>query len=128
MSIIPQSRPGDIERSRWVWTPEKLEGKIVSLDELKNLFHETPELAVIDILEDKKGYVVYGRKFKKFSFPEGQREAYKCKSCNNLIIGSPVINDDTSIKDGVPLSGREGFDVSCGKCYSHLDDTTFMQS
>ena len=120
--------PGDMERSRWAAVSAELEGKIVSLDELKRLFPETEELSVIDLLEDKERYAVYGRKSKKIRFLSARQEAYRCKSCNTLMIGSPVIEDDTSIHDGVPLTGREGWDASCRKCYAHLDEETYAMS
>ena len=116
--MLPPSKPADEERRRWIAT--NLEGRVVSVEELKKLFPKQGNLPEIGVTKDTETYKVYGRVLKNL--------AYECKSCNTVVVGSPNIEDDTSIELGMPLAGRSGYDLYCKQCHAHLEDVTLEMS
>ena len=121
------SKPGDSERNRWEQFPKGLKGKIISRDELNEIFPKEGNWSKIKVISANKAYTVYGRRKKdglKFDLPL----AYDCNNCDNIILGPPRIEDDESINDGVPLSGSLGYDSYCTNCDHRLGGQVFMQS
>lgn len=114
------------ELAGWRTLPSGLEGKIITLDELKHLFPADENNSEIEALKDSTYYTIYGRRkglIGKYSVEE--RLACLCKSCNNLILGPPNIVEVNTLG---PLSGREGCDMYCCHCNSYLYDFTFKCS
>lgn len=123
--------PGDSERMRWKIIPPSLERKVVnSIDELKKIFPADRKFGEISLTEKKKGtktHKIYGRAFRN---KERILDyvAYECPGCEKIVIGPPRIEDDTSIKLGMPLAGREGYDAYCTNCHTHLTSNAFANS
>ncbi|MEK6816368.1 MAG: hypothetical protein AABY09_02040, partial [Nanoarchaeota archaeon] len=116
MSLVPKPLPSVQERCKWLNVPAGLEGAIVkSLDELEALFPKSDEDSEMRVLEDNAKYIVYGRE--KLGYGLVESLAYQCKNCSQIIVGMPVIHDDTSIGLNLPLAGREGYDMYCSKCF-----------
>ncbi len=130
MNLIPELTPGDMEGAGWYPLYEEhpgLEGKVIPLEDLKDVMSEVlgsdEELIAISKNED---YTVYGFR------PEGKgmriKFAYLCHHCEHLILGQPRVVDDVSIRDNIPLAGREGYDVYCNECGTYLEGFTGMMS
>jgi hypothetical protein len=126
MTLLPRHKPGNMERAKWSNVPHGLEGRIVSILELKNIFPIDDKYGEIEIIQEEPKYSVYGRRAKpsQYAIPL----AYQCKSCNNIVMGPPRIKDDTSIRLNIPLTGREGYDLYCRVCNTHLKDFTWKVS
>ena len=130
--FMPESMPGDGERYRWRDVSSDLACKVVdSLEELKELFPENDEFGEIIEIKEKeyqgRKYIQYGS-INKGHFKSLEPVAYKCDCCDKIVIGPPRVGDDTSIKDGHPLSGSLGWYVSCTNCNALLDSHIIMQS
>jgi hypothetical protein len=126
MSMGPEPQLGDTERLNWEGIPSELEGRVVSLEELKKLFPAEGGVSEVGVLEDNKNYRVYGRK-------RGEMVllpllAYECKRCNAFVIGPPKITDEDSIHSGRHLTGRRGYDIYCSNCNAHIKEFTFERS
>ena len=127
MSFFPPTLPSETERRGWSDVPGDLVGRVVSLDELRNLFPSKNGFTSPEILERKRNYSIYALK------PLSPKHwaikvAYECGGCNKIIVGQPEIRDDTSIDLNIPLAGREGYDTYCKNCNYHLEDITFVVS
>ncbi|MFH0798541.1 MAG: hypothetical protein V1906_03965 [Candidatus Woesearchaeota archaeon] len=126
MSLMPKCGYSNWERVSWHVVPSGLEGKIVTLDELRHLFPACDTYSEVEALEDSVRYAIYGRRkgfTGKYSIEE--RLACLCKSCDNLIIGPPRIVEANTIG---PLSGRTGCDMYCHNCDMYLYEFTFERS
>lgn len=124
--MMPDPLPGDIERSQWTHVPAQFTGiKIKSLDELKQVFPKDTDHSEVQSVRDNPKYLVLGRVIAG-RYPEYL--AYQCKSCKTIVVGPPNIQDDLSIKEGIPLAGREGYDVYCHQCQTQFEEHTFKQS
>jgi hypothetical protein len=121
MSILPPRMPGDSERMRWQDLPES--GQAVTINQLRERFPEDDSKSCVDVVDTKENFKIIGRRFKKAQGIK-VRIAYQCNACNGVFYGPPRIVDDNSIDDGIPLSGREGYDLYCHGCNSHLDSKT----
>lgn len=120
MVIAPFPQPGDFRRRLWTKLDYDLEGRIVTLDALKQLFPTSDGFEEVIEIGTKpsgagKGCTVYGRKVADMT-NYAERLAYGCGRCKNLVLGSPRIEDDNSIDDGMPLSGRRGYEAYCRSC------------
>ena len=123
MSLIPPSMPGDMERLLWESVPRELQGRVTSLKELPGLFPNFSDRDIV-ILSTGRNHAVYGVKISRFP----TYLAYDCFNCDKIILGPPRINDDVSIRMGMPLAGREGFDAYCANCSIKLYGHTFKMS
>jgi len=121
MSLIPRPMPGDFYRNSWHDLNLPEDKPVRSLDDLRRAL---PDKEIV--VEDGVGYVVYELKTGKGS--KVGKVAYSCKKCDTFFVGMPIVRDDTSIGDGHPLAGREGFDVFCGNCEAHLYGETYRIS
>ena len=122
MSLVPPQMPGDIERSFWSHIPSRLRGRVTSLKEISGLFPDFVDREV-GIIRTEQDYIVYGVNVGLPVFL-----AYDCMRCDTLVIGPPTIEDDLSIRRGIPLSGREGYDIYCTNCSSQIGSATFKVS
>lgn len=112
--FMPRSR-GNFESLLWKTDIDpKLNGKIVSLDELVKLFPSDDNFSEVTLIEDNRLYNVYGRKYKNLM---SEKLAYECKHCNSIIIGMPISDEEDTIG---PLCGRRGYSLECGHCHSEL--------
>ena len=109
MTFIKQD--SGFERTLWGNVPKTLESTITTLDELKKQFPATEQLTGIDIVRKNSNYIVYGRRDRKSELPE--LLAYACTSCNNLIMGPPLIHDDAP--------KIQGYHLHCTRCDNYLD-------
>ncbi len=132
MSCMPPSAPGDTERMYWLGAGE-LEGKVVSLEQLRQAFPADEEWE--DVKEtpiphrEHASCTIFVRTHKKFPREiYNRRVGYRCNDCKQIIAGAPRIDDDTSILDGMPLAGREGYDVYCRNCHACLYEQTIRSS
>ena len=124
--MCPEQQPGDFERLLWKDVPHELEGRVVvSLAELEKLIPDTrsPHIVALPI-QPSQNYILYGRRVETWH----QRLAYQCNHCHQIVIGPPSITDDNSIKLGIPLCGREGYNVNCTNCEYELAEHTFAVS
>lgn len=124
-------KPSHFERIKWQNVSSEYSGKIVSLDGLKKIFPADEKYSEVEVLREEDNYVVYGRKYKAIKKPSFLLEdfiAYHCNFCSELIIGPPKIVDDLSIRNGIPLSGRKGYDIYCRNCGSRLYEHTIAVS
>jgi hypothetical protein len=123
MSMMPDRKPGDLERMVWGQDPDgpfiKLIGKTITLDELNQVLHKKEKKSEVVLYRHEKSFDIYAIKYSH----SVQRVAYGCHSCKNITVGSPVIKDENSIGT-MPLQGRTGYDVYCGKCNAHLKSHT----
>ena len=115
--VSPPSKLSDWEKILWGNVSEKLDGKVVSLDELKDLFSTGEKTSEVRLVKEDNSLAIYGRES-----ASGIVEyiAYQCKHCDTLMIGSPGIRDNNSLKKGMPLTGKDGYDRVCRSCYAHL--------
>jgi hypothetical protein len=128
MTMMPKPKPGDFERLKWSRAPRDLEGRVLSMKELQERFPSSDGYSEIRLLKDERGYKILGRVYGDGHLGFPQYIAYECKGCNKLVAGRPEIVDDTSIELGIPLTGREGYDLYCRNCQAHLDGKTLKMS
>lgn len=126
MSMVPPRMPGDMERLFWEEVPFEIKGRVLKTEEEFKEFFPADEFYG-DVKLVNRRYPVYVRTYKNDSYT-GPGVGYNCPRCKQIIIGSPLIQDDNSIKLGIPLCGGEGYDVSCAKCYYPLDEGTLAIS
>ena len=141
------THPEEGEVEQWSCVPKDLEGRVVSLSELKQLFPNKRLIDKLSVIEKTDRAKFYGGKRKpapdereymiKLHAQEYKTKkgyvipvylAYKCKSCSTLIVGPPIIKGDTSMNSSFPLTGRIGYDVYCKVCKKGIKTHTFMIS
>ena len=111
---MTDSQPGDWERKQWAGIPKDLEGKVVSLEDLNASFPNY-NIDVIrkgtDIWGEENEVLIYGDKDIKSSL------AYKCPSCESIVIGPPKIEDHNTI---ALQGGSITYHAECKKCKNEL--------
>ena len=119
MTMRPPDKPGDFERMKWNTVPYNMSSKKITNNELEELFPENKDIPVdkIKTIEETDNFIFYG-------LNGWDLKAYKCKKCDELLMGPPKIVDDTSIRRGIPLSGRLGYDVYCANCNEYFFGST----
>lgn len=134
MSIDPPDSPGDFERTLWETIPRELERRVLgSLEELKEIFPANEHYEGITLARKveehhpAKKHEVYGRAYKGGKRPLNF-VAYHCHFCEQIVVGPPRIEDESSTDSDDPLTGREGFDTYCTHCENPLDSHTFALS
>jgi hypothetical protein len=99
------------EEARWAKLPKSLDGKIIPF---QNLGAQFPD-GDICFVEDSSRYELYGLTQKgKMVTDNTLLVAYKCKYCNIVVMGSPLI---------VPkVNNLNAYELSCERCYLPLKD------
>ncbi len=122
--MFPSPKKGDSERKKWEKVPLVLQGRPLTLERAKLLFKENERFSELELLEKKPRYSIYGVRDKKDNGLENPL-LYECQICQTVMAGPPIIEDINTIG---PLTGREGYDVSCGNCGGTLEEKTFKMS
>lgn len=117
--LVPRQNYGNFEKGLWKTDIDpKINGKIVSLDELVKLFPSDDNFSELFVSGGNDNYFSYARQYKLSKLTECV--AYQCKQCNSLIVGMPVLGEEDSLG---PLVGRRGSSLECKHCHAELKFT-----
>jgi hypothetical protein len=118
ISFGPRSLLGDFERLNWGRiSGEHRERKVNSIGDLVSLFPDG------EIVVAESGKELFGEPtcdiydLVEEGFPS--HVAYHCHSCDEIIMGPPLIQDYDNIEF---LSGARGYTVSCAGCSALLEN------
>ncbi len=122
MDFIPPRQQGYFEMVSW-WDSQDLEGVFITREELGKIVaeHISP-LGEIEEVE-RKNYTIF-----QTEGEEGPvKVAYHCNSCEYIVVGAPLV-ENIKLPENVPITGGEGYTISCRKCASLLQRNTFEHS
>jgi len=102
----------EVPKSSWHY-PKKLEGKVVSWQELKKLFPKDKKHKEIKLEETIRSDKQVGYKIFRWIGDFGC-QAYGCGGCERIIIGSPRFENFSE-------HGKIGYKVYCIKCNETLE-------
>ena len=114
MASAPKKSGTVLELFQWRTLSSELEGKIVTLDELKRMFPADASYSGVEVINESRTYAVYGRR--RLLNSGNERLAYQCKMCGNMALGHPVVEEINP----KAMAGRESCETYCHQCYAYL--------
>ena len=117
MLFAPKS-DNSLDSLFWREIPQEFQGKVTSLDKLKEMFPE------VQILKEEERQIIYGVQKEKSS---PQYVAYECLNCNELIFGPPKKKEINNLNPET-FSGKIGTEVYCHNCNSYIKENISLMS